>query len=273
MGRPNVGPEARFFSNLRRSRYFLPGILVGVALGVFGTVVASSLLATKPQWRIVGSALAPTGIGVRDADETVTIRPGALLAFEGDSLTYGLARPWGANRPPINGSAARRSVTPFPEEVGKMLGSGVRIANRGVPGDRTLEGLFRWSRVDRAEAVIIMYGTNDAAFRDGSKELSPDVYGSLLEALVRRRLYEGSSVILMMPPPMSEPASTAKIDGYREMVAKVGSRTGVLVLDAASPLQKLRVPLQLDGLHLTTDANLALAQYVRAHLIVSEAAQ
>src|SRR5882672_8291159 len=80
----------------------------------------------------------------------LTLPFGATVAFEGDSLTYGIDFSETAGQPPINGSIHPRSALPFPEEVGKLLSGRVRIANRGSPGDRSIDGVNRWRSVPMA---------------------------------------------------------------------------------------------------------------------------
>ena len=255
--------------NLRRSRYFLPGVLVGAALG-FGAGFGAALFSTSaPQWRLTGSALAATHVALPPASEGPTrLKPGATIICEGDSLTYGFARGWTRTQGGINGSQSPRSLTPYPEELGRLLGGRVRVVNRGMPGDRTLEGVVRWADAPSGQLAIIMYGANDAAVRGRTAALGVKTYGALLEAMVRRRLNDGAQVIVLLPPPASARDTQPRLDPYRQMAAEVAARTGATAVDAGEALREVDTPLQYDGLHLSDQANRAIAKALASRIAV-----
>jgi lysophospholipase L1-like esterase len=260
-----------YVRKVRRSRYFLPGVVLGVVIGAGAASVWFLMSPAMPQWRPGGSALAPTMVKVATpspSDAIVHIKPGATIVCEGDSLTYGFARSWGPSQPGINGYEARRSLSPYPETLEKRLGAGVKVVNRGVPGQRTLEGLYRWADASSGDLAIIMYGTNDAAVRGNAQPMGVGVYGSLLEALVRRRLYGGAKVILLVPPPASARNTQPMLDPYRQAVVEVGARTGVLVIDTAEAMTAADAPLQADGLHLRAETNVAIAEAIARRIAV-----
>ncbi|EJL34051.1 lysophospholipase L1-like esterase [Caulobacter sp. AP07] len=260
---------AEHLRNLRRSRYFLPGVLVGAALG-FAAGAGATLFATgAPQWRLTGSALAATHVALPPPSGGPTrLKPGATIICEGDSLTYGFARGWTPTQGGINGSLAPRSLTPYPEELGRLLGGQIKVVNLGMPGDRTLEGVTRWADAPSGQLAIIMYGANDAAVRGRNAPLGVATYGALLEALVRRRLNDGAQVIVLLPPPASARDTQPRLDPYRQMAAEVAARTGAKAMDAGEALRGLDAPLQYDGLHLSDQANQAIAKALASRIVV-----
>src|SRR5437762_2302583 len=80
----------------------------------------------------------------------LSVPSGAIVAFEGDSLTYGVDFSKTAGTPPINGSPWPRSAVPFPEEVGRLLSARLKILNHGYPGDRSIDGITRWGPLSAA---------------------------------------------------------------------------------------------------------------------------
>ncbi|KSB91527.1 hypothetical protein AS593_08715 [Caulobacter vibrioides] len=244
--------------DLKRSRFFLPGVGLGVLLG-FG-LSAAWFQTTLPQWRPTGSAAARTVVRPPAAPGApIRLKPGAVIVCEGDSLTYGFKR-WGESIPGINGSPSPRSPTPYPETLRGLLGDKVTVVNHGKPGDQTLDGLTRWAREPTGDLTIIMYGANDAKVRGKPGALDVKVYASLLEALVRRRLDDGGQVIVLLPPPASARETQPRLDPFREAAVQVAARTGVKAVDAAQALAGIGAPLQYDGLHLNDQANLAIAR-------------
>jgi len=253
-----MSPLAAYLHDLKHSRFFLPGLGVGIVLG-FG-LAAAWFQTTLPQWRPTGSAAARTAVKLDAAPgEPVRLRRGAVIVCEGDSLTYGFKR-WGESIPGINGSPSPRSPTPYPETLRDLLGGEVAVVNHGKPGDQTLDGLTRWAREPTGDLTIIMYGANDAKVRGKPGALDVKVYASLLEALVRRRLDDGGQVIVLLPPPASARDTQPRLDPFREAAAQVAARTGVKAVDAAQALAGVGAPLQYDGLHLNDQANLAIAK-------------
>ena len=125
----------------RRISFYSHLALLAAALSLFGTAAPACTLAGN--------------------DFTLKVAAGSLLAFEGDSLTYGYDTTPTGQQPALNGSAALRSKAPFPEGVAAEADGALTVENRGFPGDRTIEGLQRWATVRPARVVFIQYGTND----------------------------------------------------------------------------------------------------------------
>lgn len=162
--------------------------------------------------------------------EAATIKLVAL----GDSLTagYGL--------PPSDAFPAKL------EAALKARGHDVTVANAGVSGDTTGDGLARldWSVPPDAEAVIVELGANDA-LRGIEPKLSRDNLDKLLARLAERHL----PVLLagMLAPPNLGPEYSAAFDPlYPDLAAKYGAVLYPFFLDGVATRRDL---VQADGLH------------------------
>lgn len=202
------------------------------------------------------------------AQPVLEVKTGDVLVFEGDSLTYGQDEsPSGRGRP-INGAPQTRSVTPFPEYLGQLLGHGVTIVNHGFPGDRTREGLKRWSQSGRGDIYFLMYGTNDAGnfgHLPGGP-LSVAEYAHTLQSIAARRLKQGAKVAVLLPPPAMDPGFDANLEPYRRVAREVAHRLDLPVLDTASALHSVS-ERWVDGIHLSARSNQAIAAAIKNGLI------
>lgn len=198
---------------------------------------------------------------------SVNLTPGSVIAFEGDSLTYGLD--WNGKGPPINTSGDKRSPSPFPETLGGLLGSEIGVVNHGFPGDNSSDGLTRWSSSPTTSVTILMYGTNDAGNhgRRLSGSVPPKLYNRNLRKLAYRRLNAGGQVIIMTPPPIEDPASERRLELYRIESRNVAHDLGLLLFETALSLRSID-PKWIDGLHLTEAANIAIAAELRHFLCI-----
>jgi lysophospholipase L1-like esterase len=193
------------------------------------------------------------------------------VAFEGDSLTYGLDASETGGQPPINGSSYPRSAVPFPEEIGKLIAGKIRILNRGYPGDSSLDGLKRWRSAPMAALVFIMYGTNDFGNfghrPDGVVDLAS--FKVALQELVLRRKNSGAQVVLMTPPPTKDENFDGNLEDYRRVIRKVGKEVGATVIESADIIRGVRSKWT-DGLHLSLESNQALATSVVGMIQICE---
>lgn len=184
----------------------------------------------------------------------------AVVAFEGDSLTYGVDFSETNGKPPINGSVQPRSVVPFPEEVGRLLSDRVVISNRGYPGDRSVDGIMRWTAVPFAALVFVMYGTNDSGNfghrTDGI--IDPPSFKAHLRELVLRRKSAGSQVVLLTPPPLEDRDLDRGLRDYRLIVREVAEQENTRIVETAGLLKDVTFKWT-DGLHLSAASNRALA--------------
>lgn len=191
-------------------------------------------------------SLRAVGDGVMEGPAPLCVAKGALIAAEGDSLTYGMDT--GGTRPAINGASFMRSASPYPEQLAKKLGGGVRVENLGYPGDVATQGITRWKDAKPAEIVFIMYGTNDAA-----KYVPLADFKATLNALVARRVAQGAKVVLLTPPPAEDRALETLIGPYRVAVKEVARARGVYSFDNVKALAGVK-GMWTDGLHLSAQA-------------------
>jgi len=202
------------------------------------------------------------------AQPVLEVKTGDVLVFEGDSLTYGLDESPSGNGRPINGAPQRRSATPFPEYLGRLLGGDVKIVNHGFPGDRTSEGLRRWTHTGRGDIYFIMYGTNDAGnfgqLPGGA--LSVADYAQKLQTIATRRLKEGAKVAILLPPPAMDPGFDAHLQPYRRAARDMAGRLGLPILDTPSVLRSV-AERWVDGIHLSARSNQAIAAAIKNGLI------
>lgn len=206
-------------------------------------------------WATSADAKSQCPAGTLIIDETTEI------VAEGDSLTYGLdASPTGGY-PPINSSGLPRSSSPFPEFLEKELGHRVKVVNHGFPGDRSIDGVVRWARSPTRPITLIMYGTND--FGNFGKRisgiLSPIEFGKSIEQLVVRRMNDGGQVALLTPPPIKDKVADEQLESYRTTTRDLAAKLNLPLIDTPKILTKVSQKW-VDGLHLSVDANLAIAR-------------
>lgn len=183
------------------------------------------------------------------------------ILAQGDSLTYGQDTVSPRGSPAINDGYQRRSVRPYPEYLGRLLGDGYQVVNHGFPGDRTVEGLARWAPDGQADVAILMYGTNDALNYGGHPEgtVPPEAFRANLDKLVVQQADRGTRMIVVAPPPVADPAQDARLIPYRRMAAQVArARSAVLV---SVPR---RDDLWVDGVHFSPAGNTRLAGQLAA---------
>ncbi len=199
----------------------------------------------------------------------IHLSAGAVIVAEGDSLTYGQdTTPTGTGRP-INGASQRRSATPYPESLQRLLGSAVTVINEGYPGDRSAEGITRWSGAPKPALTVIMYGTNDAMNfgQHASGSVSLAQFELNLAALVDRARRRGGRVILLTPPPIGSPPADATVEPYRAAVRRLASEMGLTLIDTGRAITTVKAPWT-DSVHLKAAAYLAIARAVAADIRV-----
>jgi lysophospholipase L1-like esterase len=186
-----------------------------------------------------------------------------LIVFEGDSQTYGLdASSEGSTAHEINNSNQPRSPRPFPETLQTMLGRRVRVENHGFPGDRSIDGVYRWVDPSTPALTVLMYGTNDGDVRaPTARQVPVSEFRAALTLMVERRLATGSRVVIMPPPPLGAWDRSAAIEPYRVAARQVARAEGVFLVEPASILSNVNQPFTPDSVHLTPAANDAIAAY------------
>ena len=205
-------------------------------------------------------------------DFTLKVAAGSLLAFEGDSLTYGYDNTPTGQQPALNGSELLRSKSPFPEGVAAEANGALAVENRGFPGDRTTEALQRWANVRPARVVFIQYGTNDYGNYGGfpSGALALEDFSKNLKALVERRKAPGEDVVVILPPPLMNVDDDKRLDAYRCAAQVVARAEKVAVFNPAAVLAPSNGNW-VDGVHLSVEANGLIAKAIRQRIVIESA--
>lgn len=196
---------------------------------------------------IATALLTPSAIGRAQTELT------SVVVAEGDSLTYGFDESASGRRPPVNGSSLGRSVSPYPDQLQKLLGPSVRVVQRGYPGDRSVDALARWRPMVGAAVAIIMFGTNDA-FNYGNRAggtRSPARFADSLRRIVVSWQERGTKVIVVAPPVLESKLYDAKLEPYRDKARVVASETGSSFVRLKRPGQSIWV----DTVHLSPAGN------------------
>jgi acyl-CoA thioesterase-1 len=154
----------------------------------------------------------------------------------GDSLTAGL------------GLAEADAFPAKLQDALRAKGYRVTIANAGVSGDTTADGLARldWSAPDGTDAVIVELGANDAL-----RGLDPAVARKSLDAILRRLHERGLPVLLcgMRAPPNLGDDYARRFEAiFPDLAKKYGDLLYPFFLDGVAAQRTLT---QADGLHPT----------------------
>jgi acyl-CoA thioesterase-1 len=156
-----------------------------------------------------------------------------IVAF-GDSLTAGY------QLPPDEAFPARLEV------LAKSKGLDVAIANAGVSGDTTADGLSRldWSIPDGTDGVILELGANDAL-----RGLSPEESAKNLDAMLVRLKERNIPVLLagiLAPPNMGSDYEARFNPIYAELATRHDAILYPFFLDGVVLEQSLKLE---DGMH------------------------
>jgi|GEM_PF-3246187 sialate O-acetylesterase len=196
---------------------------------------------------------------------------GKLVACVGDSITYGYGVP---------GARDTESYPAFLEQLCHAAGTPIRTQNYGHNGacvlrngkdpyDQTEE--FRASLATRAQVVLMMLGTNDAAAYEDAESAQgwqPQRFKADLAALVDRydNLPQAPLVVLVAPPCMK----ACKWGGHvpREVTQSVNAcvrslagELGLPFADASEPTRD-RPELLMDCYHPNAVGNAILAEHL-----------
>jgi acyl-CoA thioesterase-1 len=173
-------------------------------------------------------AATPTALGAAE-------RPVKIVAL-GDSLTAGLGLP---------------SEAAFPAKLAQALrdkGITVEVANAGVSGDTSADGLSRidWSVPEGADAAIVELGANDAL-----RGIDPRLTRAAIEAILRRLRDRNIAVLLagMRAPPNMGAAYAQAFDPiFPELASRFDVVFYPFFLDGVAAERALNQP---DGMHPT----------------------
>ena len=167
-----------------------------------------------------------------------------IVAF-GDSLTAGY------QLPPDQAFPARL------EALAREKGLDVAIANAGVSGDTTADGLSRldWSIPDGTDGVILALGANDAL-----RGLSPAESRKNLDAMLVRLKERKIPVVLagmLAPPNMGKDYETAFNPIYGDLSKTYGAPLYPFILDGVVLEEKLKLE---DGMHPNGEGTKVMAE-------------
>jgi acyl-CoA thioesterase-1 len=163
----------------------------------------------------------------------VSAEPVSIVAF-GDSLTAGYGLGPGES---------------FPEQLEAALrkrGNNVTVANAGVSGDTTSDGLARleWSIPAEADLVIVEFGGNDAL-----RGIDPAITRAALSEILRKLTERGQAVLLagMMAPRNLGDSYAAAFDAiFPELAAEYGVAFHPFFLEGVATDANLNLA---DGMH------------------------
>ena len=183
--------------------------------------------------------------------------PRSFVAL-GDSLTAWAFAP---------GGCLPSSTHAWPAVLAQIQPELKLLHNSGAPGDTTAQMVARF-RADvlayRPDMLFVMGGANDIGQYRSSSALVAN-----LRAIVRSARSHGIEVVLLTIPPNNQftSAGDRTIRATNELLLRMGAEEGVLVVDVYSSLIDSRGRLAgpyaaVDGLHLTIDAEQAIAQAV-----------
>ena len=128
------------------------------------------------------------------------LKPGDVVLAFGDSITYGTGAPDGDD---------------YPQVLAEL--TGLRVVNRGVPGEISARGLARLSGVLDAvkpKLVILCHGGNDILQRQPMRRTADN-----LRAMIRAIRKRGAEVVLVGVPRFSLLLDTAPI--YHEVAEEL----------------------------------------------------
>jgi lysophospholipase L1-like esterase len=167
----------------------------------------------------------------------------------------------------------------YPAVLAKMLG--VDVANAGVNGNTTAQGLRRMSKdvlARKPEVVVILFGTNDTRVDAPKVHVPVERYAANLAEMIDTCRAAGAKVIVCTIPPI-DPARyftrhdksafdqagglDALLKQYREAATRTANERNVPVVDLANALTAAGSSWStLDGVHPTETANRTLAQLI-----------
>jgi lysophospholipase L1-like esterase len=167
----------------------------------------------------------------------------------------------------------------YPAVLASMLG--VDVANAGVNGNTTAQGLRRMSKdvlARKPEVVVILFGTNDTRVDAPKVHVPVERYAANLAEMIDTCRAAGAKVIVCTIPPI-DPARyftrhdksafdqagglDALLKQYREAATRTANERNVPVVDLANALTAAGSSWStLDGVHPTETANRTLAQLI-----------
>jgi acyl-CoA thioesterase-1 len=136
-------------------------------------------------------------------------------------------------------------------------GLDVEVVNAGVSGDTASDGLARldWSIDDKAQAVIVELGANDAL-----RGINPSVTRKAMDGILAKLTGKGTKVLLLgmlAPPNLGPDYGTAFNTIYPDLAAKYGVPLYPFVMEGIYGDDKL---LLADRMHPNAEGTRAMAK-------------
>jgi hypothetical protein len=194
--------------------------------------------------------------------EAVIPRHG-LVVVQGDDLAYGLAQ--GRSRYRINDAEEGQARTTISETLRRAV-KGVRIDNRGFPGDTAAASAERWAAGPKPDLAILCLGYGDAAahtplpeFRDSLRDLIAEYHA------------EGAAVFLVLPPDSKDLLAQSVLAPYQAAMEAIGISTGAVVFKTNDSMNRIKAA-RIKGVAQTTAVYRAVAADISPYVRVVDAA-
>ena len=162
------------------------------------------------------------------------IPAGGLIAVQGDEVAYGVTR--GRSRRAINGADEGQGPLTISEALRKVV-KGVKIENRGYPGDTVAASAARWANAPRADLLILVYG-----FGDERAHTTITDFAGQLTAMIKAAQAQGTTVFVIVPPNVSKVLLQSELFPYFYSARDVATKTGAEAFDASAALTRIKAP-------------------------------
>ena len=223
-------------------------------------VLSSIALVVSFAMLSAASATEPTGINVLTAKNS-PLAEGEVIAFFGDSITQGGARPGGYCR--LIGEAIEKQRPEL----------GVTIVYAGISGHKVpdLQGRLDRDVMSKNPTIVFIYiGINDVWHSVQGRGTSKDRFDAGLRDLIKRITAADAKVVLCTPSTIGEKNDGSNsldpmLEEYSAISRKVAADTGVTLCDLRkafldhlkkqNPDNKERGILTGDGVHLNAAGN------------------
>ena len=163
--------------------------------------------------------------------EVVIPRHG-LVVVQGDDMAYGLAS--GRSRYRINEASQGQSAITVSETLRRAV-KGVRIENRGFPGDTVDLSAHRWADAPRADLAILCFG-----FGDAKAATSFQAYSDALRTMIEDLHARGTAVFVVTPPSLSDALADGGVSAYRQADETIGRATGAVVFRTDDAMARIK---------------------------------
>ncbi len=165
--------------------------------------------------------------------EAVIPRHG-LIVVQGDDFAYGLAR--NRSRHVINGAAEGQAGDTISQALRKIV-KGVKVENRGYPGDTIAVGATRWATAAPGNLLILSYGIGDLHAHTTIAAFNAQLQSTIVAAQAK-----GATVFVVPSPELADPIGKAAIGAYRANAIAVANAVGAEVFDPYAAMARIKSP-------------------------------